>query len=68
KNYISSQTYLVCKNRQKCNRSQATQEEWDNADINVSMTMYSNAPDPVKTRGVELEALYDAGFAFTKLS
>ncbi|WP_060430763.1 TonB-dependent receptor domain-containing protein [Serratia marcescens] len=68
KNYISSQTYLVCKNRQKCNRSQATQEEWDNADVNVSMTMYSNAPEPVKMRGVELEALYDAGFAFTKLS
>ena len=32
------------------------------------MTMYSNAPEPVKMRGVELEALYDAGFAFTKLS
>ncbi|NLU14942.1 MAG: TonB-dependent receptor [Serratia liquefaciens] len=68
KNYISSQSYMVCSNRQKCNRSQATQEEWDNADVNVSMTMYSNAYEPVRTRGVEVEAMYDAGFAYTKLS
>ena len=47
----------MCKNRQKCNRSQATQEEWDDADVNVSMTMYSNAPEPVKMRGVERSAV-----------
>ncbi|CAI1841981.1 Probable TonB-dependent receptor NMB1497 precursor [Serratia proteamaculans] len=68
KNYISSQSYMVCSNRQKCNRSQATQEEWDNADVNVLMTMYSNAYEPVRSRGVEVEAMYDAGFAYTKLS
>lgn len=68
KNYISSQNYLVCSNRQKCNRSQATQEEWDDADENVMMTMYSNDYNPVRMRGVEVEAMYDAGFAYTKLS
>jgi hemoglobin/transferrin/lactoferrin receptor protein len=59
---------MVCSNREKCNRSQATQEEWDNADVNVVMTMYSNAYEPVRMRGVEVEAMYDAGFAYTKLS
>ncbi|WP_413502823.1 TonB-dependent receptor domain-containing protein [Serratia proteamaculans] len=68
KNYISSQSYMVCSNRQKCNRSQTTQEEWDNADVNVAMTLYSNAYEPVRSRGVEVEAMYDAGFAYTKLS
>lgn len=68
KNYISSQSYMVCSNRQKCNRSQTTQEEWDNADVNVAMILYSNAYEPVRSRGVEVEAMYDAGFAYTKLS
>ena len=68
KNYISSQSYMVCSNRQKCNRAQTSQEEWDNADVNVAMTMYSNAYEPVRSRGVEVEAMYDAGFAYTKLS
>jgi hemoglobin/transferrin/lactoferrin receptor protein len=68
KNYISSQSYMVCSNRQKCNRSQATQEEWDNADVNVLMTMYSNSYEPVRSRGVEVEAMYDTGFAYSKLS
>ncbi|MFS7186194.1 TonB-dependent receptor [Serratia proteamaculans] len=68
KNYISSQSYMVCSNRQKCNRAQTSQEEWDNADVNVAMTMYSNSYEPVRLRGVEVEAMYDAGFAYTKLS
>ncbi|SPZ58957.1 Probable TonB-dependent receptor NMB1497 precursor [Serratia quinivorans] len=68
KNYISSQSYMVCSNRQKCNRAQTSQEEWDNADVNVAMTMYSNSYEPVRSRGVEVEAMYDAGFAYTKLS
>ena len=68
KNYISSQNYMVCSNRRKCNRAQSTQEEWDNANENVVMTMYSNAYEPVRMRGVEVEAMYDAGFAYTKLS
>ncbi|CAI1074906.1 TonB-dependent receptor domain-containing protein [Serratia quinivorans] len=68
KNYISSQSYMVCSNRQKCNRSQATQEEWDNANVNVAMTLYSNSYEPVRSRGVEVEAMYDAGFAYSKLS
>ncbi|QGH62640.1 TonB-dependent receptor domain-containing protein [Serratia proteamaculans] len=68
KNYISSQSYMVCSNRQKCNRAQTSQEEWDNADVNVAMTMYSNSYEPVRSRGVEVEAMYDAGFTYTKLS
>jgi hemoglobin/transferrin/lactoferrin receptor protein len=68
KNYISSQSYMVCSNRQKCNRTQTSQEEWDNADVNVAMTMYSNSYEPVRSRGVEVEAMYDAGFAYSKLS
>ncbi|NTX79911.1 TonB-dependent receptor [Serratia proteamaculans] len=68
KNYISSQSYMVCSNRQKCNRAQTSQEEWDNADVNVAMTMYSNSYEPVRSRGVEIEAMYDAGFAYSKLS
>jgi hemoglobin/transferrin/lactoferrin receptor protein len=59
---------MVCSNRQKCNRAQTSQEEWDNADVNVAMTMYSNSYEPVRSRGVEVEAMYDAGFAYTKLS
>jgi hemoglobin/transferrin/lactoferrin receptor protein len=68
KNYISSQSYMVCSNRQKCNRAQTSQEEWDNADVNVAMTLYSNSYEPVRSRGVEVEAMYDAGFAYSKLS
>ncbi|CAI0692480.1 Probable TonB-dependent receptor NMB1497 precursor [Serratia quinivorans] len=68
KNYISSQSYMVCSNRQKCNRAQTSQEEWDNADVNVAMTLYSNSYEPVRSRGVEIEAMYDAGFAYSKLS
>ncbi|CAI1133688.1 TonB-dependent receptor domain-containing protein [Serratia quinivorans] len=68
KNYISSQSYMVCSNRQKCNRAQTSQEEWDNADVNVAMTLYSNTYEPVRSRGVEVEAMYDAGFAYSKLS
>ncbi|MBP1132702.1 hemoglobin/transferrin/lactoferrin receptor protein [Serratia sp. PL17] len=68
KNYISSQSYMVCNNRQKCNRSQATAQEWEDASPDVAMTMYSNAYEPVWSRGVEVEAMYDAGFAYTKLS
>ncbi|WP_061799371.1 TonB-dependent receptor domain-containing protein [Serratia ficaria] len=68
KNYISSQSYMVCNNRQKCNRSQATAQEWRDASPDVAMILYSNAYEPVRSRGVEVEAMYDAGFAYAKLS
>ena len=32
------------------------------------MTIYTNSPTPVRTRGFELEADYDAGFVYARLS
>ena len=64
--YISSQAFNVCKGGRKC----TLDEFWSNSsdDYNDGMTIYTNSPTPVRTRGFELEADYDAGFVYARLS
>ncbi|UJB31650.1 TonB-dependent receptor domain-containing protein [Chromobacterium sp. Beijing] len=64
--YISSQAFNVCKGGRKC----TLDEFWSNSsdDYNDGMTIYTNSLTPVRTRGFELEADYDAGFVYARLS
>ncbi|RLM02190.1 TonB-dependent receptor [Gibbsiella quercinecans] len=71
KNYIYSEKFRVFREGGRLSRGDAGEDKWDNGDIVGEfshLTVYTNAPDTVRSRGIELEALYDTGFAWGKLS
>ncbi|MDN0087471.1 TonB-dependent receptor [Yersinia nurmii] len=68
KNYISSQSYMLCGTGRVCTLDQMTSEDWSTTDGNFNIYIYTNSLAPVRTHGFELEANYDAGFLFSRLS
>jgi hemoglobin/transferrin/lactoferrin receptor protein len=71
KNYIYSEKFKIFQEGGRLSKGEAGEDKWNNGDIVGEfshLTVYTNAPNAVRSRGIELEALYDAGFAYGKLS
>lgn len=70
KNYIFSESYMVCRNGRKCSLGENLQNDWSDAseEFSDNMYIYVNSLTPVRTHGVELEANYDAGRGFARAS
>ena len=67
--YITSQSFLVCDSGRKCNISEVLANDWRNVDEYVTnMYIYINSATPVYSRGWELEAQYQLGPAYARLS
>ncbi|WP_215410038.1 TonB-dependent receptor [Janthinobacterium sp. JC611] len=67
--YITSQSFLVCDNGRKCNIAEVIATDWETVDEYVTnMYIYINSATPVHTRGWELEAQYQQGPAYARLS
>lgn len=61
KDYINSETFFLCYDGSRC-------RDIDNSQSDFNASIYVNTPDKVTTRGYELEAGYDIGFAYLNLS
>ncbi|WP_038269746.1 TonB-dependent receptor domain-containing protein [Xenorhabdus cabanillasii] len=69
KNYIFSESYLVCAEGRICkNDGTLTDEEWGEVDPNFNIYIYGNSLAPVTMRGYELSANYDAGIFYSLLA
>ncbi len=67
--YITSQSFLVCEGGRKCNIAEVIATDWQTVDPYVTnMYIYINSATPVHTRGLELEAQYQWGPAYARLS
>lgn len=67
--YITSQSFLVCDSGRKCNIAEVLANDWRNVDEYVTnMYIYINSATPVYSRGWELEAQYQLGPAYARLS
>ncbi len=67
--YITSQSFLLCDNGRKCNIAEVLATDGKNVDEYVTnMYIYINSATPVHTRGWELEAQYQLGPAYARLS
>ncbi|OHV98768.1 TonB-dependent receptor [Janthinobacterium lividum] len=67
--YITSQSFLVCDSGRKCNIAEVLANDWRNVDDYVTnMYIYINSATPVYSRGWELEAQYQLGPAYVRLS
>ncbi len=67
--YITSQSFLVCDSGRKCNIAEVLANDWRNVDDYVTnMYIYINSATPVYSRGWELEAQYQLGPAYARLS
>lgn len=67
--YITSQSFLVCDSGRKCNIAEVLANDWKNVDEYVTnMYIYINSATPVYSRGWELEAQYQLGPAYARLS
>lgn len=67
--YITSQSFLVCDKGRKCNIAEVLATDWETVDEYVTnMYIYINSSTPVRTRGWELEAQYQLGPAYARLS
>lgn len=67
--YITSQSFLVCDSGRKCNIAEVLAKDWKNVDEYVTnMYIYINSATPVYSRGWELEAQYQLGPAYARLS
>jgi hemoglobin/transferrin/lactoferrin receptor protein len=67
--FISSQSYLVCSGGRKCNIAEVIAADWENlSDYTTNMYIFTNSLTPVKTSGIELEADYQVGPAYARLS
>ncbi|MBY0445149.1 MAG: TonB-dependent receptor, partial [Burkholderiales bacterium] len=66
-NYIFSQSFTLCNNRIKCLASDALKNNLA-FNENFNMNVYINSLTTVHNRGFELEANYDAGFAYARFS
>ncbi|CAI2788261.1 Probable TonB-dependent receptor NMB1497 precursor [Serratia grimesii] len=69
-NYIFSESYMVCRNGRKCSYRENLENNWadESEDYADNMYIYVNSLTPVRAHGVELEANYDAGRAFARMS
>ncbi|HEB0117110.1 TPA: TonB-dependent receptor, partial [Serratia marcescens] len=70
RNYIFSESYMVCRNGRKCSYRENLENDWADAseDYSDNMYIYVNSLTPVRMHGVEVEANYDAGRAFARVS
>ncbi len=69
KNYISSESYLVCASGNICkNDGTLTDEDWSGVNPNYNMFIYTNSLTPINMRGYELSAKYDAGMFYSSLA
>ncbi|MGJ0577511.1 TonB-dependent receptor domain-containing protein [Xenorhabdus bovienii] len=69
KNYINSESFLVCAEGIICkNDGRLTSEDWAGVDPNFNLSIYNNSLTPVKMRGYEIAANYDAGIFYSQLS
>lgn len=69
KNYISSDSYLVCKGGIRCKiDSSLTLEDYAGIEYDGNIFLYTNSLEPVALRGYEIQANYDAGVFYTNLS
>ncbi|MCC8465333.1 TonB-dependent receptor domain-containing protein [Photorhabdus bodei] len=68
KNYISSDLYSLCKDGRVCQSSKLSEEDWKHVDANFGIHIYSNSIIPVRMRGYEVSADYDAGVFYSKLA
>ena len=67
--YITSQSFLVCDSGRKCNIAEVLANDWRNVDEYVTnMYIYIDSATPVYSRGWELEAQYQLGPAYARLS
>ncbi|MBS7549788.1 TonB-dependent receptor, partial [Dietzia sp. Marseille-Q0999] len=68
RNYIFSESYMVCRNGRKCSYRENLENDWADAseDYSDNMYIYVNSLTPVRMHGVEVEANYDAGRAFAR--
>ncbi|MCD4503125.1 TonB-dependent receptor [Chromobacterium piscinae] len=67
-NYISSTMFRICKEGARCSYADVNTGKAEEADVSDTMYVYTNTVSPVRTRGWELEANYDAGFVYARLS
>ncbi|OAT37410.1 TonB-dependent receptor [Proteus myxofaciens] len=69
KNYISSDSYSVCKGGIRCKiDSSLTLEDYAGIEYDGNIFLYTNSLEPVALRGYEIQANYDAGVFYTNLS
>lgn len=69
KNYISSDSYLVCKGGIRCkDDGKLTLGDYAGIEYDGNINLFSNSIDPVAMRGYELQANYDAGVFYTTIS
>ncbi|MEZ2792835.1 TonB-dependent receptor [Proteus terrae] len=69
KDYISSDSYFVCKGGVRCkNDGSLTDEDYAGIEYDGNIFLYTNSLEPVTLRGYELQANYDAGVFYTNLS
>ncbi|OAT46380.1 putative TonB-dependent hemin receptor [Proteus hauseri ATCC 700826] len=69
KNYISSDSYLVCKGGRRCkDDGSLTIEDFNNIENDGNINLYTNSIDPVAMRGYELQLNYDAGVVYSTIS
>ncbi|MDC9593250.1 TonB-dependent receptor domain-containing protein [Xenorhabdus sp. IM139775] len=69
KNYIFSESYLLCAEGRICkNDGTLTDGDWSGIDPNFNMYIYSNSLTPVTMRGYELSMNYDAGIFYSTLA
>jgi hemoglobin/transferrin/lactoferrin receptor protein len=61
KDYINSQSFLLCSSGSLCT-------DFDDSDPNFNANIFVNSTSPVTTKGYEIEAGYDAGFAYMNVS
>ena len=61
KDYITSESFMLCYTGQLCN-------DMDNSYGGFNANVYVNTTSPVTTKGYEIEAGYDMGFAYANLS
>jgi hemoglobin/transferrin/lactoferrin receptor protein len=61
KDYITSESFMLCYTGQLCN-------DFDNSYGGFNANVYVNTTSPVTTKGYEIEAGYDMGFAYANLS
>jgi len=61
KDYITSESFMLCYDGQLCH-------DFDNSFGGFNANVYVNTTSPVTTKGYEIEAGYDMGFAYANIS
>ncbi|TCW09976.1 hemoglobin/transferrin/lactoferrin receptor protein [Raoultella sp. BIGb0138] len=61
KNYITSESFFLCSSGRLC-------QDIDDVSESFNANIYINTPSPVTSKGYEIEAGYDLGFAYANLS